>query len=222
MDAHEAVTREAIVEACRAMERSGLNRGTSGNVSVRFGDGLLVTPSGIPAARMGPDDVVRLAMDGSWAGRHRPSSEWRFHRDILASRPEFGAVVHAHPPHATAVAITRQALPAVHYMIAAAGGPSVRCAAYATFGTEALSRNALAALEGRAACLLANHGLIACGPALEKALWLAHEIEALAEQFILARLAGSPVVLPDEEIAKTVERFRSYGPSTPSDDDSRG
>lgn len=222
MGTDEETLRQAIVEACREMDRTGINQGTSGNVSARVPYGLLVTPSGVPYEEMTAADVVFVAMDGTARGRLEPSSEWRFHRDILAARPEFSAVVHAHPPHATAVAITRQPIPAVHYMIAAAGGPTVPVADYATFGTEALSRNVVAALEGRNACLIANHGLIACGPSLDRALWLAVEVETLARQFILARLAGTPVVLSDEEIARNVEKFRSYGRAAPSEDDGGG
>ena len=219
MDPEERAAREAIVAACLEMDARGINQGTSGNVSLRWGDGLLVTPSGLPYDRMAPEDVVPLSMDGTAGGPNRPTSEWRFHRDILAARPEFGAVVHAHPVHATAIAMTRQPIPAVHYMIAAAGGPTVPVAEYATFGTARLSENVLAALEGRTACLIANHGLVACGDTLERALWLAAEIETLAHQYILARIAGAPVVLSDAEIAVNVEKFRSYGRGAPEGSD---
>lgn len=205
-------TRQAIVEAMRSLLSLGLSQGTSGNVSVRWGDGLLVTPSGIPAEQLCPDDLVEMDMDGRYDHPLAPSSEWRFHRDILAARPEIGAVVHAHPPHATAFAICGREIPAVHYMIAMAGGPNIRCAPYAPYGTQALSEHALRALDRRSACLLANHGMIATGPNLAKALWLAVEVEALCRQYALALQIGTPVVLPDAEVAETVERFKSYGP----------
>jgi L-fuculose-phosphate aldolase len=207
----EQALRSAIVAACREMNASGLNQGTSGNISVRWQDGLLITPSGLPYDRMGADDIVALRMDGSFEHRLKPSSEWRFHRDILAARPEIGAVVHAHPIHATAFAMCHRDIPAVHYMIAAAGGPTIRCGGYAPYGTEALSRIAIAALENRLACLLANHGLIACGRDLERALWLAIEVEALCQQYAVALQVGAPVILPDDEIARIVTRFASYG-----------
>jgi len=204
-------TRQAIVEAMRSLLTTGLSQGTSGNVSVRWGDGLLVTPSGIPAEQLSPDDLVEMDMDGGYDHPLAPSSEWRFHRDILAARPEIGAVVHAHPPYATAFAICGREIPAVHYMIAMAGGPNIRCAPYAPYGTQALSEHALRALDRRSACLLANHGMIATGPNLAKALWLAVEVEALCRQYALALQIGTPVVLSDAEVAETVERFKSYG-----------
>lgn len=208
----ERALRMQIIQACLDMHRRGLNQGTSGNVSARWGDGLLVTPSGLPYETMTAEDIVFLDMDGTATGPHAPSSEWRFHRDILRDRPDLNAVVHAHPTYATAQAMLAEDIPAVHYMIAAAGGPTIRCAPYATFGTEDLSRHALAALEGRTACLLANHGLIACGPTVSRALWLAEEVETLSRQYAIARQIGSPAVLPDDEIARVLEKFATYGP----------
>ncbi|QEE40029.1 MULTISPECIES: class II aldolase/adducin family protein [unclassified Methylobacterium] len=211
MDKDERIAREGVVAAARDLDAQGLNRGTSGNVSVRFRDGLLITPSGVPTARMGPDDIVPMALDGTYPAGLKPSSEWRFHRDILAARPEVGAVVHAHPIHCTAFALCGRQIPAVHYMIAAFGGPNVRCAPYAPYGTAELSELALAALEGRNVCLLANHGMIAAGGSLEKAVWLAVELETLCWQYAVALQVGAPNVLSDHEIANTVERFRGYG-----------
>ena len=211
MEADEGEARGSVVEAARALDAQGLNRGTSGNVSLRFRHGLLITPSGVPTARMAPGDIVFMGLDGAFAPGLRPSSEWRFHRDILAARAEIGAVVHAHPVHCTAFAICGRDIPAVHYMIAAFGGPDVRCAPYAPYGTEELSRLALAALEDRACCLLSNHGMIAAGATLEKALWLAVELETLCRQYAVALRVGTPAVLSDREIAGTVERFRGYG-----------
>jgi L-fuculose-phosphate aldolase len=208
----EASVRTGIVAAMRDLIGLGLSQGTSGNVSVRFGDGFLVTPSGIPAERLRPQDIVAMSWDGAFSHALAPSSEWRFHRDILFARPEFGAIVHAHPTHCTAFAICGRAIPAVHYMIAAAGGPTIRCAPYAPYGSQELSDAALVALEGRAGCLLANHGMIAAGTGLTKALWLAVEMEALCRQYAVALQVGTPVILSDDEIWRTVERFKSYGP----------
>lgn len=208
----EADLRRAIVEAMRRLETTGLNQGTSGNVSVRHGDGLLITPSGVPCEQLSPEGIVMLRTDGNFDGGMKPSSEWRFHRDILAARPEIGAVVHAHPTYATAFAICRRDIPAAHYMIAAAGGPTIRCADYATFGTQALSDAVLVALEGRHACLLANHGMIATGGDLARALWLAVEVETLCRQYAAALQIGEPMLLPDEEVARVAEAFRDYGP----------
>jgi L-fuculose-phosphate aldolase len=213
----EAALRREIVETCRAMNALGINQGTSGNVSARHGDSLLITPSGLPYEEMTPEDIVPMPLDGAdgrYGGKRAPSSEWRFHLDIMRARPEVGAVVHTHSTYATALAICGLEIPAVHYMIAAAGGSTIRVAAYATYGTAALSENALAALEGRSACLLANHGVIATGPSLQRALWLAGEVETLAEQYVLARTLGRPQVLPDDEIARVVEKFKSYGPQS--------
>ncbi|POR44799.1 class II aldolase/adducin family protein [Methylobacterium sp. V23] len=208
----DGTIRTDIVAAMRDLLTLGLSQGTSGNVSVRAGDGFLVTPSGIPAETLRPEDIVAMQFDGGFTHPLAPSSEWHFHRDILAARPDVNAVVHAHPTHCTAFAICGRDIPAVHYMIAAAGGPTVRCAPYAPYGTEALSAAALTALEGRMACLLANHGMIAIGSDLRKALWLAVEVEALCRQYAVALQVGNPVVLPDDEIWRTVERFKSYGP----------
>jgi L-fuculose-phosphate aldolase len=183
---------------------------------------MLITPSGVPYEEMTPAEIVAVELDGKLPGvRARkglaPSSEWRFHFDILRARPEVGAVVHTHSPYATAFAICRKELVATHYMIAAAGGPTIRVADYATFGTQELSNAALAALEGRWACLLANHGVIATGPTLERALWLAQEVEVLARQTAIALQVGTPVLLPDDEIARVVEKFEGYGPRSKGD-----
>jgi len=208
----ERALRGEIIRTCLAMEEKGINQGTSGNVSARWQDGLLITPSGLGYATMAPEDIVFLAMDGTSHGPHAPSSEWRFHRDIMRGREDVMAIVHAHPPYLTGLSMLHEDIPAAHYMIAAVGGPTIRCAPYATYGTDELSANALTALEGRLGCILSNHGVIACGPSLSRALWLAVEMETLAQQYVIARQAGTPVVLSDEEIARVVERFKSYGP----------
>ncbi|KAB1075515.1 class II aldolase/adducin family protein [Methylobacterium planeticum] len=212
MPSSDLTLRTAVVATMRDLIGLGLSQGTSGNVSVRAGSGFLVTPSGIPAEELAPEHVVAMDFEGRHAHPLAPSSEWRFHRDILRARPEIGAVVHAHPTYATAFALCRREIPAVHYMIAAAGGPTIRCAPYAPYGTEALSAAALAALADRKACLLANHGMIAIGTDLAKALWLAVEVETLCRQYAIALQVGAPVVLDDAEILETVERFKSYGP----------
>lgn len=210
-NADEKVLRAELVETCREMARRGLTRGTSGNVGVRSGDGFLVSPTGVPYAELHPEQVVRMAFDGSHQGEFLPSSEWRFHRDILAARSDLHAVVHTHSTHATALAVMGRDIPAIHYEIAAAGGPTIRCAPYATFGTEALARGVLSALEGRRACLLAHHGVVAAGADLGSALSLAETIEELARLYLLCLPAGEPPVLPDAEIAAVIERYRSYG-----------
>ena len=203
--------RRAIIEACLRMNAEGLNQGTSGNISARVPGGMLVTPSGIPYEEMEPDQIVLVDDDGASQGDWRPSSEWRMHHDIYRARPEAEAVVHVHSTHATALSCLRRAIPAFHYMVAVAGGHDVRCADYATFGTQALSDAMLAALEGRRACLLANHGQIAFGPSVGRALWLANEVETLARQLAVATALGEPVILPGTEMDEVLERFRDYG-----------
>jgi L-fuculose-phosphate aldolase len=205
--------RRAIIAACLRMNAEGLNQGTSGNVSVRVPRGMLVTPSGIPYAKTEPTQIVFVAEDGSWSGDWKPSSEWRMHRDIYRARPEAQAVVHVHSTCATALSCLRRGIPAFHYMVAVAGGRDIRCADYATFGTQELSDAMIAALDGRRACLLANHGQIAFGPSLAKALWLAGEVETLARQLVAAETLGPPVVLSEEEMDRVMALFRDYGSS---------
>lgn len=203
--------REEIIDNCLRMNAIGLNQGTSGNLSIRYEEGMLITPSGTPYEQLEPADIVYMKMDGSYSHPLKASSEWRFHRDILAARPEINAVVHTHAIYCTTLAIRGMEIPALHYMVAVAGGNSIRCAPYATFGTQELSDNALKALEGRNACLLANHGMIATGPSLAKAMWLAVEVETLAKQYFNTLLLGGPVLLPDDEIAHVAEKIKSYG-----------
>jgi L-fuculose-phosphate aldolase len=206
--------RQEIIGHCLKMNDCGLNQGTSGNLSTRADDGLLITPSGVPYEQLEFEDIVFMDMNGDYEHHLQPSSEWRFHRDILRARPEVHAVVHAHPTYCTALAICGLEIPAVHYMIAVSGGNSIRCAGYETYGTEALSAAALKALAGRTACLLANHGMIATGPSMTRAMWLAHEVETLARQYFVARQMGEPRLLDDEEIERVVEKFRNYGLQT--------
>jgi Ribulose-5-phosphate 4-epimerase and related epimerases and aldolases len=184
------ILREQLLATTRKLSELGLNRGTAGNVSVRDGDGLLVTPSGMQVEAMTPYDMVQMDFDGNAQGSRPPSSEWRFHRDILARRPEVGAVIHTHSMFATTLACLRRDVPPFHYMIALTGGDSIRCAPYALFGTQALSDTALAALQGRKACLLANHGMIALGRDLDDALAVTVEVETLCEQYWRALQAG--------------------------------
>jgi L-fuculose-phosphate aldolase len=203
--------RRAVVAAAKAASDGGLMPGTAGNVSARWGDGFLVTPSGVPYGRLTPDQIVPMRLDGSHEGPWKPSSEWRMHADIYRTRPEAGAVVHTHSPHATALSTHRRGIPAFHYMIALAGGPDIRCAEYATFGSAELSEAMLAALDGRKACLLANHGVTVFERDLQKALRLAFEVETLAQEYFLARQLGEPVILDDVEMARVIERFSTYG-----------
>jgi L-fuculose-phosphate aldolase len=207
----ELALRKNIIAHGLEMNSGGLNQGTSGNISARWRDGFLVTPTGVPYRELQPEDLPFMQFDGSWQGDLAPSSEWRFHRDILKARPEANAVVHCHSTYATTLAMKGLDIPAAHYMVAAAGGNSVRCARYHTYGTEALSQAALVALEGRTACLLANHGQIAMGATLEKAMWLAVEVETLAKQYFLTLLIGGPNILPDDEMERVLEGFKTYG-----------
>ncbi len=213
----ETELRRQLVAHAQDMHRRALSAGTSGNLSVRVSEGMLITPSGVPYASLQPEDMVLVHPDGSWHHRLPPSSEWHFHRDIYLERPEVHAVVHAHPIHCTTLAIRQLPIPAVHYMIAVSGGSEIRCAPYATYGTPELSRLAVEALRGRTACLLANHGMIAVGPDLGKALWIALEVETLAQQYVLSLQIGGPVLLPDEEIERVIEKFKDYGPRSRED-----
>jgi L-fuculose-phosphate aldolase len=206
--------RKDIVEACREMNRTGLNQGTAGNISVRVDDHMLITPSATPYDVMQPSDIAVMPLAGeygSWSGPKKPSVEWRFHLDILKSRSDVNSVVHAHSTHCTVLAITRKPIPACHYMIAAFGGTDVRVSDYALFGTAELSAAALRALEGRSACLLANHGMIALGTSLAKAMWTAVELETIARQYLLSLTIGGPVILSDAEIAEVMPGFATYG-----------
>lgn len=214
MNKQERQLRQAIIDKCRWMNAVGLNQGTSGNISARFEDRMLLTPSATQYEDITVDMIASMPIDGDyghWEGPLKPSTEWRFHLDITKARPDVGAIVHTHATFATVLAIGRRTIPACHYMIAAFGGNDVRCADYATYGTKELSVNALAALEGRNACLLANHGLIATGPTLDKAMWAAVELETIAKQYYYSLTIGSPVILTDEQIEDTRRGFATYG-----------
>lgn len=210
--------RRAIIDACLAMNRLGVNQGASGNLSMRIADGFLVTPTSLPYDEMTPEDIVAMGFDGTYVGARRPSSEWRFHRDILRARADVDVVLHAHPTFATALAVHGRGIPSFHYMVALAGGDSIRCAPYATFGTQELSDHALAALDGRLACLLANHGMIVLGKSVKAALALAVEVETLARQYLYAQQLGEPVILPPAEIARVAEKMRRMKYGQPIDD----
>jgi L-fuculose-phosphate aldolase len=207
----ESTLRRAMVQAALELEARGLNRGTSGNVGVRCGERILVTPSGVPARDLTARGMVLLAANGDVIGAGRPSSEWRFHRDILVARPDLHAIVHVHSPFATTLACLGMDIPPFHYMIAAAGGTTIRCAPYAMFGTQELSDHALAALQDRQACLLANHGMIAAGRDLNRAVALCVEVESLCEQYWRARQIGEPHHLSDAQMAEVMEKFKTYG-----------
>ena len=200
-----------MLAAALQLDAVGLNRGSTGNLSVRVGDQWLVTPSGIAAQDLGPQSMVQMDFIGEPSGPGKPSSEWRFHRDILASRTDVGAIVHTHSRFATAFACLHREIPAFHYMIAIAGGDSIRCAPYALFGTQELSNHALKALQDRKACLLGNHGLIALGADLKKAVAVAIEVESLCEQYWTALQLGEPTILSLEQMQAVHEKFKTYG-----------
>ena len=216
--ADELALRDAVIATAREMNALGINRGKSGNVSARWQvpdfDGYLITPSGMPYADIGTGDIVAMPVDrdaDGARGPRLPSSEWRFHRDIYRARPDASAIVHTHAPFATSLACLHRGIPAFHYMVAVAGGKDIRCAPYATFGTQALSDHAVAALEGRTACLLANHGAISVGATLAAALALGVEVETLAEMYWRALQVSAPVLLSDAEMDVVVTKFRTYG-----------
>lgn len=213
-DAAPGADRAALLAAARALSTTG-NVGTSGNLSVRRDAGMLITPSGVPYEALREEHLVAVDVDGAATGRLAPSSEWRFHRAIYAARPEAGAIVHSHSPHATALACLGRPIPAFHYEVAFAGGRNIRCAPYATYGTEALSDRVIEALAGRRACLIANHGMVCFGADLERALSLARTVEQLARIYLLALSAGEPRVLSDREMERVVAKFEDYGPRSP-------
>ena len=203
--------RREIIRTCQRMNALRLNQGTSGNIGVRIGDRYLLTPSGMDYDAMAPVDIVLMGFDGSYAGRRIPSTEWRFHRDILRRRPEVDVVIHTHARFCTTLAIHGRAIPAIHYMVAVAGGTDIRCAPYVTPTTQALSDVALAALEGRRACLLAHHGVIVIGESLSSTLALLVEVENLAEQYWRALQIGAPPILSEAQMAGVFEIMRTYG-----------
>lgn len=214
----EHALRAAVVAACQELTRRGLTHGTSGNIGLRRDEQrFFISPSGMSYDALESDDIPLMDLDGRWFGRRRPSSEWRFHRDIFKARTEIGAIIHTHSQNATALACTGRGIPAFHYMVAVAGGPDIRCAPYHTFGTQELSDAVVAALEGRKACLLANHGVIAVGADLPAALALAGEVENLAAQYCAALTLGQVRILDETDMCRVIEKFRTYGSQDATD-----
>jgi L-fuculose-phosphate aldolase len=208
---NELELKATVLATARAMNTERLNRGAAGNVSVRHGGGFLITPTGMAYDASEPEDIVFVGLDGSVSGRRKPSSEWRFHRDIYAARPEAGAIVHAHAPFAVSLACMGCTIPSFHYMVARFGGSDVRCADYATFGSQELSDAVVKGLDGRCACLMAHHGMVIFGRDLGNALALAMELEALCEQYWRVLQIGEPHLLPADEMARVLEKFSTYG-----------
>ncbi|WP_225025982.1 L-fuculose-phosphate aldolase [Xinfangfangia pollutisoli] len=211
----ERALRSELIEACRSMNRLGINKGTAGNISLRYGDGFLISPTGIPYDKLTPEHVVAMNWDATFAGDVLPSSEWRFHRDILMARPDLNAVVHTHSTNATAVSILGRDIPAIHYAIAAAGGGTIPCAPYEIFGSQELADAVVRALQGRRACLMAHHGVIAAHVSIARALALAVTVEELATLYLQCLPLGEPPILSDAQIADVMEKFKTYGQQTP-------
>lgn len=209
------VQRQDLIDTARAMNAAGLNQGTSGNLSVRDGGGMLITPSGMDYGSLSVTDIVWMALDGASEGTRKPSSEWRFHAAIYRRHPQAGAVLHAHPAHCTALACTHRPIPAFHYMVAVAGGKDIPCADYATFGSAQLSANVLKALEQRKACLMAHHGLTCFEQDLASVLALAVEVEHLAGVYCQILAMGGEQQLDDAEMDRVLEKFRTYGVQEP-------
>ena len=203
--------RHEIIRTAMRMNELGINQGTSGNVSARCEGGFLVTPTGIPYDETKPEQIVAMNMDGTFDGSVLPSSEWRFHRDIYGARDEISAIVHTHATFATSLACMDRRIPPFHYMVAVAGGADIRCAAYATFGTQELSNHVIDALKDRSACLMSHHGMIACGADLQTALALAVEVESLARMYWQALQIGEPALLDEAEMCVVIDKFRTYG-----------
>jgi L-fuculose-phosphate aldolase len=229
---NDLAARIALIAACQSLNALGINQGNAGNISLRTDNAMLISPSAIPYDQLRPELIAHMSLDrrqpaittpndptgiwtSPWTGPCKPSSEWRFHRDILRARPEINAIVHTHAIFATSLAIVHRSIEACHYMIACFGGHDVRCAPYATFGTQALSDHALAALEGRTACLLANHGMIALGETLERALWRAVELETISKQYSHALMLGQPHILSRTDINEALAQFATYGHAAP-------
>jgi L-fuculose-phosphate aldolase len=203
--------KQSLITLCQELDRLGLIKGTAGNVSIRTEQGMLITPSGQSNERLSADDLVLMDLQANCLSAGKPSSEWRFHRDIYVAKPEVQVVIHTHSTFATTLACLRAEIPAFHYMIAVAGGNTIRCAEYALFGTQALSDNALVALQDRHACLLANHGMIATGRSTQHALSVAMEVETLCEQYWRTLQIGQPHCLSEAEMQAVFEQFKDYG-----------
>lgn len=206
-----ATPAQQLLQTAQQMAHTGLNKGTSGNASIRLDDGFLITPSGVPAEQLSTQSMVYMDWTGQAEAGKKPSSEWYFHRDILQSRPEVNAVVHCHSMFATTIACMARDVPPFHYMIATVGGDNIRCAPYALFGTQALSDVAVSALHDRKACLLAHHGMIALGKNLPQALAIAVEVENLCEQYWRLLQLGEPALLTPEQMREVQAQFKGYG-----------
>jgi len=216
MDAREAALREEIVRVMLAMDARGLNRGASGNVSARWGEAMLITPTGVPPGDLDPSQIVRIGAEGDWPAKGlRPSSEWRMHEGILRGRPDVNAVVHCHSRHATILACAGREIPSMHYMVAMSGGASIPLAPYATFGSSELADGMVETLAGRNAALMANHGQIALGPTLSRALAIAEEVEEQAAVYWGTLAIGGPVLLGAAEMTRVLELFKTYGQQAP-------
>jgi L-fuculose-phosphate aldolase len=207
----ETGARRALLEAAQRLDALQLNRGSTGNASLRIEGGMLITPTGADPSRLKPQDLAIVDDGGGFHGPWQPSSEWHFHHALYASRPDVGAVVHAHSTHATALACHRRPLPAFHYMVAVAGADEVPCVAYHTFGTTELSDAVCRALQDRNACLLANHGLVTCAATMARAITIAVEVESLCESYLAALVLGEPARLSKEEMARVIGKFKTYG-----------
>ncbi len=207
----ELAKRQALISHCLELNESGLNRGTSGNISIRHDDGFLISPTSTSYRSLTPEMVSFVHLDGTWTGPIEPSSEWRFHRDIYRAKCETNAIVHAHPDFCTILAIHGKEIPAIHYMIAIFGGPAIRVAPYAIFGSQALSDHVVAALRDRQGCLLDHHGAIAIGTTIEQAFWRAEELETLARQYHGALLLGDPPLLSDRQVQEVIDKMSGYG-----------
>jgi L-fuculose-phosphate aldolase len=211
-DGEELRLRHEIVEVSNAMAARGLNRGTSGNVSARLPDGLLVTPSGVTPDRLTADAIVRLDAQGrAPVGALKPSSEWRMHAGLYTRRPDMNAVVHCHSRHATILACARRPIPAFHYMVAVGGRSLIPLAPYRTFGTADLAEAVADALDGGFACLMANHGQIVGAATLAKALAIAEEVEEQAAVYWGTLAIGGPNILDDAQMAEVFAQFKGYG-----------
>jgi L-fuculose-phosphate aldolase len=210
-DDEDRAQRAAAVAAVQRLDALGMNRGSTGNLSLRQGQGMLITPTGMGADDLRPQDMVWRGWDGTLVGAWQPSSEWHFHQAIYRARPDLQAIVHTHSIHAAALACLRRPLPSFHYMVAVAGGHDVPLVPYHLFGTEALSAAVAAAFADRDACLMANHGLVAGGATLARAMKVVQEIESLCEVYLKALAVGEPVLLTRAQMDEVIERFRGYG-----------
>ncbi|KLI22157.1 L-fuculose phosphate aldolase [Brachyspira hyodysenteriae] len=203
---------QQIIDACLNMRKDGVNQGTSGNISLRYKDGMLITPTSMPYEIMTPDDIVFVDGNGNPEPNKKPSSEWRFHLSILKENPNFNAVIHNHAVYSSMVSILNvDCIPAIHYMVGVAGGKIIPCAEYATYGTQELCDNISKVMKGYKACILKNHGLLAADETLEKAYHVMMEVENLARLYIGVRSIGDYNVLSDGEMDIVLAKFNNYG-----------